>query len=104
MPSFFISLTAAVFVALASAVLWDVLPRADLPCDATQPACPEFSESYWHARQAFRNTAAAAGALQESLLVYTDPSTGLEYTTDVAWFPGASPTAPLLVHMSGVHG
>jgi hypothetical protein len=110
-------LASAAVVVLLSAVLWDVLPRADLPCDVSRSDCPQFSESYFHARQAFRSAATAAGALQESLLVYTDPATGLDYTMDVAILPASSspssneafPTpaatnVPLLMHLSGVHG
>jgi hypothetical protein len=98
----------AVAVALAAAVLYDVIPHSDTPCDATDPNCADgFTASYFHARQAFRVAAAAAGAETEVLSVHTDPATGLEYTIDVAIFPASSVAdkdAPLLVHMSGVHG
>lgn len=117
MTTAFRPLASAVAVAILSIVLWDVYPLTELPCDASQPDCPPFSESYFHARQAFRNAAASAGAAQESLLVYTDPATGLDYTMDVAILPASSsessseagaeaPPAetPLLMHMSGVHG
>ena len=117
MTTAFRPLASAVAVAILSVVLWDVYPHTELPCDPLKPDCPPFSETYFHARQAFRNAAASAGAAQESLLVYTDPASGLDYTMDVAILSASSsdspseagakspPTeTPLLMHMSGVHG
>ena len=97
-------ISAALLVAFAGVVLYDVIPHSDTPIAETSDG---FAPSYFHARQAFRVAAAAAGAETEVLSVHTDPATGLEYTIDVATFPASSAAgkdAPLLVHMSGVHG
>ena len=101
-------------VTLAAMALVDVIPDADTPCELGAPDvdCADgFAPSYFHARQAFRAAAAEAGADATVLPVHTDPATGLEYTIDVAVFPadaaaagGDAAGAPLLVHMSGVHG
>jgi hypothetical protein len=94
---------------ILSVIVYDIIPYTDTPCDPAEPGCPDayFSESYFHARQRFRSAARSSGAVLETILVYTDPVTGLGYTMDVAILAHATSSEAaetILVHSSGVHG
>ena len=103
----------SVIVIVVSIIVYDLAPYTDTLCDSNDSGCPDafFSETYYHARQRFRSLARDSGAVLESILVYTDPATDLDYTMDVAISGSASSphcntkaAETILVHVSGVHG